>query len=199
VRAAVIGTSMALLLLTNAGAALACDTSAWLQVIGRAHPGAVVTVHGGGLEPGSVQLVWDRSSGLVVGEAAVTPDGRLDAQITIPSHAAGAHKVIAVSGAELSSPVDSHAWTALAVPAIATSPQTSPPADVTGGSPSSRLVELAAGLAALAAAVLAVAFRRRAVRSGSARGGAEDLDVELELLVEELDDHVAARPVPVER
>lgn len=174
-----IGAGATLLLLAQSGTALACDTSSWLDVPGPVQPGSVATLHGGGFEPGPVALVWDRSSGAVVGEGTVAADGRLATSIRVPADAVGAHKVIALPDTEQVSPTHSHAWVALNLPVAAGS---TPPAStpVTGdGTTAWQLRAAGSGTVVLSAALLALAWRRR-------RGvvGDDDLDVELQLLVE---------------
>jgi hypothetical protein len=178
-RRVVIGAGTTVLLLAQPGLALACDTSSWLDVPGPVQPGSVATLHGGGLEPGPVALVWDRSTGALVGEGTVAADGRLATSVRIPADAVGAHKVIALTAAEQVSPTHSHAWVALNLPVAAGG--VSPAAVPAEGEEASewQLRAAGAGLAVLAAAVLALVWRRR--RSAPD----DDLDLELRLLVEQ--------------
>jgi hypothetical protein len=180
VRGIAVGAGTALLLLVQPGLALACDTSSWLDVPGPVQPGSVAALHGGGLEPGPVALVWDRSTGAVVGEGTVAADGRLATSVRIPEHAVGAHKVIALTGTEQASPTHSHAWVALNLPAAAGG--LSPAAVPAEGDEASewQLRTAGAGFAVLTTVVLALVWRRR--RSGAG----DDLDVELQLLVEQV-------------
>lgn len=162
------------LLVANVATALACDTSGWLQLGGGALPGGTVPLRGGGLDAGGVLFVWDRSTGDVIGEGEVTPDGRLEAEIRIPADAGGAHKVIAVPAAgqardSAHSPADPHAWTDVIVARPAGAP---PVMSAVGDDPAaSSQVEAGTLLTATIAlmtlaliALIAVVARRRARR-----------------------------------
>ncbi|WP_100498148.1 hypothetical protein [Geodermatophilus chilensis] len=190
VRGIVIGLCSTLFLVVTATGALACDTSSWLQVRGTAAPGAAVTVYGGGLEPGPMTLVWDRSGGEVVGAASVSPDGRVEADVEIPATAAGRHTIIAVPAAAAESPVDLHAWTDVIVPGGAVEPQPVPvPVPAGRATAESSLAgQVGLGLAALTIAVLVLAVRRRRAAGRAAAagiGGVDALDAELRGLLDE--------------
>lgn len=92
-------TVAAALVLAVATPALACETGMWITSDpGSGGPGTVVTVRGGGWEPGSVTLRWDSSAesgGAVLAEAPVAPDGTIQTQVTIPEAAPGQHKIVA--------------------------------------------------------------------------------------------------------
>ena len=190
-RAIGVGICGAVLLVLDGTAALACDTGSWLAVDGNAHSGAVVTVRGGGLEPGPTMLVWERSGGEVLGETSVPADGRLEVAVEIPAGAAGRHTIIAIPAALAESPVDLHAWTDVVVPGGAVAPQ---PAQVPTGratAGASLPAQAGVGLAALTVAALGLAVRRRraAVRSSAAgTGGVDALDAELAGLLDEQHD-----------
>jgi hypothetical protein len=188
VRGTAVGAGTALLLLLQPGLAFACDTSSWLDVPGPVQPGSVATLHGGGLEPGPVALVWDRSTGAVVGEGTVAADGRLATSVRIPADAVGAHKVIALTAAGQVSPTHSHAWVALHLPVAAGG--LSPAVVPTEGDEAAEwpLRAEGAGFAVLTAAVLALVWRRRGSDSD------DDLDVELRLLVEQAGSRPPAAP-----
>lgn len=160
------------LLVANVATAVACDTSGWLQLRGDALPGGTVPLRGGGLDASRVLFVWDRSTGDVIGEGEVSPDGRLETEIRIPADAGGAHKVIAVPAAGQvqdggHSPADPHAWTDVIV---ARGAGASPVMAAVGDdAAASSQVEagtlLAAVLALMALALIAVAARRRKRRA----------------------------------
>ncbi|MDP9429446.1 MAG: hypothetical protein M3Q47_11480 [Actinomycetota bacterium] len=190
VRGIGVGVCSVALLWMGAPAALACDTGSWLTVDGDAGSGTVVTVRGGGFAPGTMTLVWDRSAGQVLGDAAVAPDGTLQTRIEIPSDAAGAHKVIAVPVGEVESPTGTHAWTDVVVPTGGVGPPTTPTSTAqttqTGreAPESAAPAPVALGLGALVVAVLAVVLRRRTASTvPDSDDTPDDLDAELRSLV----------------
>jgi MYXO-CTERM domain-containing protein len=181
-RGIVIGFCSALFLVTSGTGALACDTGSWLQVSGAAGAGTPVTVRGGGLEPGPLTLVWDRSGGEVLGSAAVTADGQMAVDVEIPATAAGRHKIIAVPAAAAGSPVDLHAWTDVIVPGAAVEPRPAPVSTGQATPESSLGKQVGAGLVALLVVFLgAAARRRRAAARSSAEStrGLDGMDAEL--------------------
>lgn len=205
VRGIGVGVCSVALLWIGAPAALACDTGSWLTVDGDAGSGTVVTVRGGGFAPGTMTLVWDRSAGQVLGDAAVAPDGTLQTRIEIPSDAAGAHKVIAVSPGEVESPTGTHAWTDVVVPTGGVEPPTTPTSTSTtqptqiGRDAAGPAVPapVGIGLGALVVAVVTVVLRRRSTAVCAASGGdgtPDDLDAELRSLVTEPHGHRLSEP-----
>jgi hypothetical protein len=198
VRGIVIGICAGLFLVVNAAGALACDTSSWLQLGGAANPGSAVTVRGGGLEPGPLTVVWDRSGGQVVGEGSVAADGSVEIQVGIPAAATGRHKIIAVSAGAGDSPVDLHAWTDVVLPGPAVTPRPAavPAGEATAGiSPTG---QAALGLGALMIAVAGLAVRRRRAAGGGA-GVTDPLDAELQTLLDERRDEPASAGAPTHR
>jgi hypothetical protein len=191
VRGIGVGVCAAVLLTFNAATALACDTGSWLALDGNADSGAVVTVRGGGLEPGPTSLVWERSGGEVLGETSVAADGRLELDVEIPATAAGRHTIIAVPAAAVDSPTDLHAWTDVVVPGAAVEPRPAPVPTGQAAAGSSLPGQVALGLAALLIAVLGFAVRRRrgpTLPAAQGDGPVDPLDAELQRILADPDD-----------
>lgn len=112
-----------------AAPALACETGMWITSdIDSGEAGTVVTVRGGGWEPGSVTLRWDASAesgGAVLGEAPVTADGTIEAQVTIPEGSPGQHKIVAEHTESTGEATHSGDWTYFDIPGAA-APQEQP-------------------------------------------------------------------------
>lgn len=188
-RSIVIGLCSALFLVATGTGALACDTNSWLQVSGAAGAGTPVTVRGGGLEPGPLTLVWDRSGGEILGSGFVTPDGRMTVDIEIPTTAAGRHKVIAVPAAATGVPVDVQAWTDVVVPGGAAEPRPAPVPTGQATVDTSLPEQVGLGLAALVLAGLGLAARRRRAAVRAAAGSSHEVDGLDTELAEWLDAH----------
>ncbi|TQN42569.1 MYXO-CTERM domain-containing protein [Blastococcus colisei] len=193
-RGIVIGFCSALFLVTSGTGALACDTGSWLQVSGAAGAGTPVTVHGGGLEPGPLTLVWDRSGGEILGSASVTLDGRMAVDVQIPATAAGRHKIIAVPAAAAGSPVDLHAWTDVVVASAVVEPRPAPVSTGQATAESSLGKQVGAGLAALLVVFLGLAARRRRAAVRAAAGSTREIDGLDTELAEWLGEHEHERP-----
>lgn len=146
-------------------------------------PGTSLTASGTDFPEGRVRLHWGTSTGPVLGEAVADDTGRFAVDVVVPDDAAaGKQRVVAQHTAAGDSGLPAVAWADLAAPAAATSGQDAPEL-VQEDWPSTATVS---GLALLVVAAIAMwGFRRR--RTASADGptddGADELDLEIELLL----------------
>lgn len=170
-----------------ATSALACDYSSWLLAEGAPRPGGAMTVRGGGFDPGSITLVWERSGGAVLAEAVVSADGRLATDIVVPAEAGGAHKIVAVRAGAEGSAADPHAWTDVLVAAAGgrASAASVPIEDGDAGRSLPRRLALPLLVVVFAGAVARRRRRRASVIEPAPRCD-DVIDLELQQLVDEL-------------
>lgn len=86
--------------LVGAGAAMACTTPNWITVEpAGTTSGGEVTLQGGGYEAGPVDLRWGGLDGDLLATAEAGPDGRIEAEVTVPEAEPGRSRIVGVQDA----------------------------------------------------------------------------------------------------